>query len=582
MSQRQIDAIVVTHDSIDDLRDLVASPGLREAFARVIVVDNASTDGSAAFARAAGLEVVERDNDGFGAGVNAGVAQSSAEVVAILNPDIRIDDPATLRALADHFDDPRIGAVAPALRLPDGSLQDSARAIPTPLELVVRRWGDARRGAVATGDAAAVPWAVAAFLLVRRGALERVGGLDDRFFLYFEDVDLCVRLRDAGWRVIYDPQRVLRHEHQAASRGGLRSWATRQHIRSALLFFAKHPRYALGVGNRDVDARTSGTVIAWGAHTTRADELATSVDATSRRVSATWLAGRWSAPLRYAAHSIETLGWLVRHRPRAVIVQNPPIVAPLVAYAYCRVTGARLILDSHPTSFGRKGSRVWSLFVPVHRWLARRATLVLVTVDELAAEVRDWGGRAALLHEAPPIGWSRPAGSEGRSARDRPVILFIGVFAVDEPVGEVLAAARELPEVDVWVTGDTAKASDGMVAGAPDNVQFVGYLDAAAYRDALMTADVVLALTTEPTSMVRAGYEAIYAERPLVISDWPVLRAVFPMAVHVDNTAAAIAAGLGAALDDLPRLRHAAPEARALQDRRWADQVQALRDAMAA
>jgi hypothetical protein len=81
--------------------------------------------------------------------------------------------------------------------------------------------------------------------------------------------------------------------------------------------------------------------------------------------------------------------------------------------------------------------------------------------------------------------------------------------------------------------------------------------------------------------MIRAAYEAVYAERPLVVSDWPALRDAFPHAVHVGPQAEAIHDGLRAALDDLPQLRAAAASARSAQDGRWAAQVATLREAIA-
>ncbi len=169
-----------------------------------------------------------------------------------------------------------------------------------------------------------------------------------------------------------------------------------------------------------------------------------------------------------------------------------------------------------------------------------------------------------------------------RPPRARPIVLFVGVFADDEPVADVVEAARQLLDVaDVHITGDSGRAPDGLLEQAPANVQFVGFLEPVAYRRALADADVVLALTTEPSSMIRAAYEAIYAERPLVVSDWPALREAFPYAVHVAGDANGIAVGLRAALEQLPRLRADAIAARAQQDQRWAAQVARLREAIA-
>jgi GT2 family glycosyltransferase len=249
-----IEAVVVTHNSMDDLPGLLDCAPLRRAFARMTIVDNASTDGSAELASAAsGVRAIAcSENAGFGAAVNVGVRGTTSPFVCVLNPDIRLSDERALAQLAEHFADPAVAIVAPALILPDGSHQDSARAIPVPLDLVRRRVLHRDFGAVRLTQATSVAWVVGAFMLIRRDAFDRVGGFDERFRLYFEDVDLCVRLGRHGLRVLYDPTVSVSHEHKAASRQSLAAWSTRVHLRSALRFYAHHPRHIFThAGGRD-------------------------------------------------------------------------------------------------------------------------------------------------------------------------------------------------------------------------------------------------------------------------------------------------------------------------------------------
>lgn len=250
VAHNRVDAVVVAHNSAEDLEEQLACADLREAFGRIVVVDNASDDGSVTVARRAGTRVLERGiNDSLSAAINDGVRATASELVAILNPDVLIDDPTLVSDLAETFEDPAVGVNAPALRLPDGSLQDSARRVPTPLELVRRRLGGSDIGAVRPSEPFDVDWVVAAFTLVRREAFEQVGGFDPRYRLYFEDVDFCVRMWRAGWRVRIDPRWTARHEHKAASRQALTSSATRRHMRSALRFYTSHPTMAIGGGH---------------------------------------------------------------------------------------------------------------------------------------------------------------------------------------------------------------------------------------------------------------------------------------------------------------------------------------------
>jgi GT2 family glycosyltransferase len=241
-----MDAVVVTHNSARDLAGLLACAPVRDAFDRIVVVDNASTDDSRAIAADAGAEVIALPrNEGFAAACNHGAAAARGELVAFLNPDVRFLEADAAERLAGHFDDPAVAVAAPALVLPDGRLQDSARKVPTPIDLVLRRLFRFPRGAV-WGDAPRdVPWVVGACLVVRRRALETLCGFDEGFRLYFEDVDLCVRARRAGWRVVHDPLVRVLHAHRAASRRSLTGPAVRLHVRSALRFYRRHPRFVL-------------------------------------------------------------------------------------------------------------------------------------------------------------------------------------------------------------------------------------------------------------------------------------------------------------------------------------------------
>jgi GT2 family glycosyltransferase len=246
-----LDAIIVTHNSAADLKAQLACPALRTAFRRIIVVDNASTDDSVEVAHAHGVEVHERGiNEGLSVATNAGVELSDSPLFALLNPDVLLDDPGVVTQLEAAFEDPSLGAVAPALRLPQGHLQDSAREVPTPGQLLYRRLAGARAGAIRSKQPTDVEWVVAAFMVVRRTAFDEVGGFDEGYRLYFEDVDFCVRLWSHGWRVQLNPHLVANHEHKAFSRKSLTGWATRQHVRSAARFYAQHPDLLLSTGRR--------------------------------------------------------------------------------------------------------------------------------------------------------------------------------------------------------------------------------------------------------------------------------------------------------------------------------------------
>jgi len=205
--------------------------GLLEAW----VVDNASTDGSAELVaeRFPWVHLIaSEENLGFGRAINVIASKTSSEWVATANADIALR-PGALDALLDAgARDPRAGALAPRLILPDGSTQHSAFAFPTiPYTFllatgafrVFRRLGD-RYAVPGSWDKERwrrVPWAVAALLLVRRAAWHEVGGFDDRQWMYAEDLDLGWRLHRAGWGTLYVPGAEVEHELGAAT---LKAW----------------------------------------------------------------------------------------------------------------------------------------------------------------------------------------------------------------------------------------------------------------------------------------------------------------------------------------------------------------------
>lgn len=320
-------------------------------------------------------------------------------------------------------------------------------------------------------------------------------------------------------------------------------------------------------------SRQGLSFIAWSPIGGRSEEIAGALGGEAWCVYRTGRLGKLSVLVRYAWSALATVRYLRARRPRAIIATNPPIFPGLIAHVYTRATGARLALDSHPGGFGLQGDRASRALQPLHRWLARRATTTLVADGRLAERVDRWGGQADIVHEA-PIEWGTRS---RRDVRARPRILFVCIFQRDEPVAEVIEAARRCPELDVHVTGEVSKCPPALRRTAPPNVRFTGFLVGDDYRTAVLDADIVLALTTEPSSVVRAGYEAVYAERPLVVSDWPASRAVFPHALHVRHDPKKLAEGLRRAVSEHAQLSAVAVEARALQRSRWQDQLRALK-----
>ena len=223
-----------------------------------VVIDNASIDGSvAAIERFAPNVSLVRNNTniGFARAVNQGLAATSASYVLIMNPDCRLmaGSIAALRNVLDAF--PECAIAAPRILNPDGSVQGSARGDPNMLTGLFGRTTLLRKAlpflaiakrnvvveeAIRTAkESVIVDWVSGACMLARREALDAVRGFDERFFLYWEDADLCRRLRTSGYHVRYVPGAAAIHRVGQSSRSA-RSSAIRAFHRSAYLYYATH------------------------------------------------------------------------------------------------------------------------------------------------------------------------------------------------------------------------------------------------------------------------------------------------------------------------------------------------------
>ena len=264
MAGPEVSIIIVNHNTAPYLRRCLAT--VIDAAApyptEIVVVDNASADGSCALVRAEfpRCHLVEsHENRGFANAVNRALAITSAPMVLLLNPDTELSPDALSVLVGTLRDRPRVAAVGCRLLHADGSLQPSAFRFPTmlfecagilgldamlPLDRIRRhRWLGKILPASGHFDdhasAREVDFALAACLLVRREALVATGGLDERYFLYYEDIDLGRSLQSAGWTSWFTPEATILHHESVAARQNLRT-AFRERHRSRLLYFSKH------------------------------------------------------------------------------------------------------------------------------------------------------------------------------------------------------------------------------------------------------------------------------------------------------------------------------------------------------
>jgi len=259
--------VIVNWNTRDLLRDclksVLASTG--GCAYRVIVVDNASSDGSADMVRQEfpTVQVIANDdnrgypaanNQGFRAlGFEQGSTDDTPRYALALNPDTVLP-PTALCAMIAYMDaDPTIGVAGPKLVMLDGQLDLACRrSFPTPEVSLYRmlglsklfphsrRFGRYNMTYLDPDQETEVDSVVGAFMMVRREAIRRVGLFDEVFFMYGEDLDWAFRIKQAGWKVMYNPQVTVTHVKRAASRQSKR--AQREFYRAMLIFYRKHYR----------------------------------------------------------------------------------------------------------------------------------------------------------------------------------------------------------------------------------------------------------------------------------------------------------------------------------------------------
>ncbi len=231
-----LSAVVITHRSRPWIAECLRS--LERAGAGtpldVLVVDNASDDGTPDAVRAAApwARVVQTgDNLGYARAVNIGLRETAAPFVLVLNPDLVVEPDAPGLLLAWMREHPRCGIAGPLVRNPDGTIEYTARAFPGAATFLFNRYSTltrlwpgnpwSRRYLLSDWDHASprsVDWVTGACMCVRREAVARVGGMDEAYFLFNEDVDWCHAMKDGGWSVDFVPQARITHHVGASQR----------------------------------------------------------------------------------------------------------------------------------------------------------------------------------------------------------------------------------------------------------------------------------------------------------------------------------------------------------------------------
>jgi GT2 family glycosyltransferase len=264
LSIKDLDIVIVNFNSTKHLLQCVKSikSHLKGISANIIVHDNASTDDPDSISKknADIFYIKNYRNCGFSRAINRSIKFSKSQYILLLNPDTMICDGFFDRSLKFLSDNKQVGLMGPKVLEKDGSVQGSARTFPTPLTTFFGRKSPitrlfpnnpiTKKNILTIGhdgiSTLQVDWVSGACMLMRRDAFESVEGFDENFFLYWEDTDLCKRMKDKGWNIVYYPKAQIIH-YTGISSNKKPLFSIFQFHRSCYYLFRKHCRWPMAI-----------------------------------------------------------------------------------------------------------------------------------------------------------------------------------------------------------------------------------------------------------------------------------------------------------------------------------------------
>jgi len=304
--------------------------------------------------------------------------------------------------------------------------------------------------------------------------------------------------------------------------------------------------------------------ISWQPYCSRSDNTARELGGTSFLVYYEFFGSNYFTILfKYIFQSIKTLFILFREKPDVVFVMSPPLFAGVGVYFYCKLFHKQFVIDAHTGAFI---DDMWQKVLFLQRFLCRKAAFTIVTNKPLADIVTRWQGKPVIVPDI-PIQFPAPVFPELAGKKK---ITLVNSFAVDEPLAQFLQAAEKFPDIHFYITGKLNAKAAPFQDNPRDNIHFTDFIPDEQYHGLLLSSDLIAVLTSRDHTMQRGAYEAIYLGRPVLTSDWPLLRENFPKgAVFVDNTVDGIAAGIQTGIDNLFRLQKEAQDLKAWKLANW-------------
>jgi glycosyltransferase involved in cell wall biosynthesis len=309
---------------------------------------------------------------------------------------------------------------------------------------------------------------------------------------------------------------------------------------------------------------TDTLFVSWAPFCSRSDTIARELGGRSVMIYHGFWGSRYSTVLfKYASQALATLWLLARTRPRTVFVMCPPAAACVPVWLYAKLARASYLIDAHTATFV---DARWKALAFVQRFFCREARTTLVTNTHWQSLIESWHARSDIVADV-PVAFPAPRRLE---LAPGPKIAVVCTFTFDEPVAAMFEAARLAPEVALHFTGNPKRLGVELLARKPANVHLMGFLPDDEYVGLLTQCTAVMSLTTLDHTMQRGAYEAAYLGRPIITSNFALLRGAFPRGtVFVEATPQSIAAGVRTMCADAERYAREAVQLAEEKRRNW-------------
>jgi glycosyltransferase involved in cell wall biosynthesis len=331
-----------------------------------------------------------------------------------------------------------------------------------------------------------------------------------------------------------------------------------------------------GLADSTAQLKQKALFLVWGPRrgSQRSEQIARELGIEIAYIYLTTKQGLLYAPFKYLYQGLATWVLLARRWPQIVLIQDPPIIGPLFVYLFGLLFGTKYIIDAHTEAL--EDSR-WQWSLSLHRFLSRCAVSTVITNRGLSRKLSSWQVEFLVLPDPPLDLLSVKPMSLLLSPKELEVVMVcIGDY--DEPVAEMTEAARKLPDINFYITGNCAGIYPEVVRQAPPNVHFTGYIRQEFYP-LLKAADLVVCLTKTNHTFLSGANEALWMGKPLITSNWPNLKDYFNQGtLHIDNSPSGLEQALNQMRQNLPYYQSGILELQKQRAPEWHQKVEALVD----